>query len=133
MDHDQPAQAVSEEFAVADLHRVRDLVERAAASVGLAEHVTNNLVIAVNEIAVNAILYAGGKGRVMVDPEPAGLRVEIADYGPGLTEKNVTDERPDAEALGGRGLWLARQLCPDMTLSSSPEGLTVRMFAPRES
>ncbi len=135
MDDDPQVATVSLEFTVDDLRRVRDLVERAAMATGLTGAETDNLVIAVNEIAANAIVYAGGSGVITVGQGTRGLLVEIADTGPGLPPSPAVadEERPSADAVGGRGLWLARKLCPDLTLSSSPAGLTVRMFMPRRS
>jgi anti-sigma regulatory factor (Ser/Thr protein kinase) len=136
MASDPGAEVASEEFTVANLRRVRELVERAADAVGLSAGDANGLLTAVNEIAANAIMHGGGKGHIVVEAGADGVRVEIRDAGPGLPPDRMTDdgpridERPRADAEGGRGLWLARMLCPDVTFHSSTDGLVVRLFMP---
>jgi anti-sigma regulatory factor (Ser/Thr protein kinase) len=128
MDTYREPDPVSEEFTINDLRRVRTLVARAAQWIGLTVKALDDLVVAVNEIAINALLYAGGRARITVAACPDGMSVEISDSGPGLPS-GLREERPPTDALGGRGLWLARRLCPQMTISSSPRGVTVRMIA----
>jgi serine/threonine-protein kinase RsbW len=131
------AGAVSEGFTLSGLRRVRDLVGDASRVAGLAETEADNLLTAVNEIAVNAILYAGGHGSVTVESSPDGVMVRISDDGPGLPVGSalsggpVPAMLPEAGAIGGRGLWLARHLCPEFDLTSTPTGLTVRLFMRR--
>jgi serine/threonine-protein kinase RsbW len=122
-------QVVSEDFTVTGLQRVRTLVKRAAQWVGLATDAIENLVLAVNEIAINAVLHAGGRGHLAIRAWPTGIVVEISDAGPGLPA-DVSDQRPDVHATHGRGLWLARRLCPDITMINSGHGLTVRLVPP---
>jgi anti-sigma regulatory factor (Ser/Thr protein kinase) len=118
---------VSETFTLADLHRVRVLVARTAQPVGLSVAAINNLVAAVNEIAINAIMHAGGHGHLSIRAVAHGIEVQISDSGPGLPDApNVA--RPDNRAIGGRGLWLARRMCPTISFLSSPHGLTVQLI-----
>jgi serine/threonine-protein kinase RsbW len=119
---------VTEEFTIADLRRVRSLVSHAAKLVGLTMSVIDNLVTAVNEIAVNAIRYAGGKGQITIRTCTKGVSVEISDSGPGLPE-GLGEDLVAPAAIGGRGLWMARRLCHSMTISSSSRGVTVTMTA----
>ncbi len=128
MDDDRTAEAVSEEFTVADLHRIRVLVTRAAELVGLAVTAIDNLVMAVNEIAVNVIVHGGGHGHVRINAFSRGITVEITDAGPGLPAE-PNNVRPEVGATGGRGLWLARRMCPTITFISTRQGLTVRLVA----
>ena len=122
---------LSEEFTVADLRRIRSEVQAAGEAAGLHEHRVTELVAVVNELAVNAIRYAGGCGRVTMTSENGGLSVEISDRGPGLPETATGLERPPPDVPGGRGLWLARQMFPDLKLDSSPHGLSVTVYATR--
>lgn len=124
-----PPRPVSEEFTVADLRRIRAAVEDAGYAAGLGERRVTELVAVVNELAVNAIRYAGGGGRVTMISSFDGLSVEVSDRGPGLPETATGFERPPPNVPGGRGLWLARQMFPDLLLTSSPAGLTVKLHA----
>ncbi len=123
----QQAPTVTEYFSVDDLHHVRVLVERACDAVGMAAERIYRLVFAVNEIAINAVKHAGGWGVLTVRQSRHGVSVEISDRGRGLPEA-LTTERPSVEATAGRGLWMARRQCPDMTIKTSPDGVTVRLF-----
>lgn len=119
-------------FTLNDLSWVRRVVRHAARGAGLTATRTDNLVVAVNEVAANAVLHGGGEGCLTVDTVADGLVVEVHDEGPGLPAEvaNPTDRRPSLEAVGGRGLWMARHLCAGLT-TSGPPGLTVRMYMPR--
>jgi anti-sigma regulatory factor (Ser/Thr protein kinase) len=120
---------VSEQFTVDDLPRVRALVEQAAAAAGVSSARADELVAAVNEMAVNAVLYAGGSGRITAVRTDGGVQIEISDQGPGLPPGVPRVDRPPPDAFGGRGLWMAHRLFPDLTIASSPLGVTVTMFA----
>lgn len=126
MAHPPEPELLSEDFTVNDLPRLRSLVARAAMLAGLTARVIEDLVTAVNEIATNAIRYAGGRGRITISSFARGVSVEISDHGPGLPA-NLRAERPAPEATGGRGIWMARRLCERMAISSSPYGVTVRL------
>jgi anti-sigma regulatory factor (Ser/Thr protein kinase) len=86
----------------------------------------DRLLIAVTEIAGNAVRYAGGTGRITLRRQGGRLIVEITDDGPGLPA-DLSMERPAVTALGGRGLWLAHAMCDDITIVSGPGGVTVTM------
>jgi anti-sigma regulatory factor (Ser/Thr protein kinase) len=130
MSSDHGTTAVSEEFTIGELGRVRALVSRAAKLVGLTRSVIDNLVVAVNEIAANAVRYAGGKGRIRIRSYDRGISVEISDSGPGLPA-GLGDRPAGPTATGGRGLWMAHRLCPSMTVASSKRGVTVTLSAMR--
>lgn len=120
---------VIENFTMAHLATIRDVVSRVAQHVGLSVVRTSDLVVAVNEIAVNTIVHAGGTGTVTVEEVPGGVLVEVRDQGPGVPEELATD-LPDPTIEGGRGLWLARRLCAQTTISNGVRGAAVRMFMP---
>jgi serine/threonine-protein kinase RsbW len=105
------------------------LVDAAARAAGVPEDRAADLVLVVNELVGNAVRYAGGTGRITVDVDATGVRVEIADQGPGLPGAATGGARPAPTATGGRGLWMARRMFPDLTIASSPAGVTVTVFA----
>ena len=123
---------VSRSFTRDDLGDIRTLVANAATTARVAADETDKLLIAVSEIATNAVLYAGGSAEITVDVSADGVTVEVVDQGPGLPD-DLNVQRPPSDAVGGRGLWMARLMCPDFTLMSSPDGVRVRMFAPSAS
>ena len=124
--------AVIENFTATELARVRDLVGQVGVRAGLSASRTGDLVLAVNEVAANAIIHAGGVGWLTVEQTADGVMVEVRDRGTGLPHP-VAMELPAPQLSGGRGLWLARTLCDQLTFSADPDGHCVRLFtaAPR--
>jgi serine/threonine-protein kinase RsbW len=119
---------VTEAFTGSDIADVRALVRAAGTVARVASDELDDLLLAVSEIATNAIRHGGATGWVTVEHVPTGLVVEISDNGGGLPDGLVVD-RPAADAVGGRGLWLAYRMCPRLELVDSPHGLTVRLTA----
>jgi serine/threonine-protein kinase RsbW len=118
-----------EQFTVNELRQIRDMVALAGTRVGCGGPATEDLVAAVNEVVVNAVVHAGGSGSITIAQSPDGVHVTVRDSGPGLPADLVWG-RPVPDSLGGRGLWLARSLCRRFTVSSSAGGVTVRLFMP---
>ncbi|MEV6520412.1 ATP-binding protein [Longispora sp. NPDC051575] len=121
---------VSAPFTIDELARTRLLVFEAARLAGLAEARGQELVLAVNELVVNVVRHGGGTGTLTTHVGREGLTVEVADTGPGLPE-TLPSTLPDPGQTSGRGLWLVRTLFPGTRWTSTPRGLTVRVFEPR--
>jgi anti-sigma regulatory factor (Ser/Thr protein kinase) len=84
--------------------------------------------LAVNEIATNAIRYGGGTATVTITTDGGRVTVEVSDRGSGMPA-NVTADLPSPDQIHGRGLWLARQLCDELTVRSIGSGTLVRLSA----
>jgi anti-sigma regulatory factor (Ser/Thr protein kinase) len=123
---------VSREFTGDSLRRIRDLVDQTARLAGVSTTNVHNLVIAVSELAANAVRHGGGHGRIVIEQTDDGVCVEVSDHGPGLPE-HVSHELPPPDAVSGRGLWMVRNLCRDLHISSTARGVTVRLFMPARS
>ena len=122
--------SVSREFTGDGLRRIRDLVDQTARVAGVSAANAHNLVMAVSELAANAVRHGGGHGRILIEQTGDGVHVEVSDHGPGLPE-HLSQELPPPDAVSGRGLWLVRHLCRDLHISSTARGVTVRLFMPR--
>ena len=105
---------------------VRAFVRLSADGLGFDEERTSALVLAVNEIATNSVLYGGGRGALRLWQEPGALVCEVRDDGH-IAEPLVGRALPPEDAPGGRGLWLANQLCDLVQIRSSPAGTVVRL------
>lgn len=117
---------VVERFVAADLGRLRDRCRAALGGIGLDDDRTFTFVAAINECLTNAICHGGGRrGLVLID-DGTVLIAEIIDQGPGLSTP-VPKHPPAADALGGRGLWMAQQMVDRMTLTTGTSGTTVRL------
>ena len=120
---------VTARFAREDLYRLRRLVERAGCSVGLSPTRTDDLVLAVSEVATNAVRHGGGGGTLTMISRADGVSVEVRDSGPGLPAP-AREEFPAPTSISGRGLGIVRRLCQCLSIASSERGVAVRFFMP---
>jgi anti-sigma regulatory factor (Ser/Thr protein kinase) len=126
----QPADVEVFEFDRGGLAEVRRRVKRAAERAGLTAAGTGDLVIAASELAANSVAHGGGAGTLRTWRDSGRLLVEFEDGG--LIEEPLAGRlRPPPTQQGGRGLWLANQLCDLVQIRSRPGHTTVRLRASR--
>lgn len=105
---------------------VRRFVGEHAPQLGLSATRTDDLVLAVNEVATNAIRHGAGFGQVRMWRDERFVLCEVYDPGHAAEELfNCVPPRPDSE--GGHGLWITRQLCDRVEIRSETSGTTVRL------
>jgi anti-sigma regulatory factor (Ser/Thr protein kinase) len=127
---DLPGELAAQQFDAHGLAALRRVVAQAAAKVGLTGGRLDDVVMAVNEIATNAVAHAGGWGALRIWTRHGRLLCEVTDRGSGLdTERVYGRPPPPAAATSGRGLWLARQVA-SVTVDSGPSGTTIRLAFP---
>ena len=109
------------DFDIDHLGRLRSTAATVAADASLQDERAADLVLAVNELATNSICHGGGQGTLVMWREGGTLLCEVRDSGhiPEGTFHHDA-ERPDPDAMSGRGLWLVDQLCDAMQIISSP-------------
>jgi anti-sigma regulatory factor (Ser/Thr protein kinase) len=117
-------------FAAGSLAPVRHLVQHRADDAGLSRGRTAELVMAVNEVATNSVRHGGGQGVLRVWQEDETLVCEIRDRGR-IGEPMVGRRQPRPGRQGGRGLWIANQLCELVQVRSFEDGSVVRLFMRR--
>ncbi|MGZ6638942.1 MAG: anti-sigma factor RsbA family regulatory protein [Solirubrobacteraceae bacterium] len=108
------------------LLRERLAAELAAAKV--PESKALNMLLAANEVAVNAFEHGGGPEALRVGLVGGRFVCEISDRGPGLADPLAGFVPPKPGNGGGTGLWTARQLISRVELIPSDDGLTVRLW-----
>jgi anti-sigma regulatory factor (Ser/Thr protein kinase) len=113
-------------FGPSTLRDVRALVGVHAARAGLARERTFDLLLAVNEVATNSLLHGGGRGTLRIWREGAALVCEVRDEGR-IEDPLVGRRRPASDSEGGRGLWLANQLCELVQVRTFLTGGVVRL------
>jgi anti-sigma regulatory factor (Ser/Thr protein kinase) len=113
-------------FATAQLGRLRHTLTAWAREQRLAAAPTEELVLAVNELATNSIRYGGGEGKLLLWRETDTLVCEIRDAGH-IDDPLIGRSRPAPNQHTGRGLWLVHQLCDLVQIHSSPAGTAVRV------
>lgn len=119
----QPAQP----FGSSDYAVVRDTVRRAAAAAGVDDDRATALVLGVHEIATNSVRHGGGQGWLRTWTADGALVCEVRDRGV-ITDAMVGRTWPCPTQEGGRGVWLANQLCDLVQLRSGVDGTTVRLL-----
>jgi anti-sigma regulatory factor (Ser/Thr protein kinase) len=103
----------------------RDLAEQARDLGVLSERIPD-LLLAVNEIATNSVLYAGG-GTVGVWPDNGHMVCEVRDRGY-IRDELVGRRRPEYTQERGRGIWLANQVSDLVQIRTGPKGTRVRIM-----
>jgi anti-sigma regulatory factor (Ser/Thr protein kinase) len=84
------------------------------------------LLLAINEAAVNAFVHGGAPVTARAGTPGGRLIVEISDSGPGLNDPLAGWMPP--RTSHGAGLWIARQLTSRVELLPRTDGLTIRLW-----
>ena len=117
--------ALDQAFDSGTLYALRAAVQAHAIQAGLPESRTDDLVIAVHELAANAVRHGAGAGRLRMWERDGALHCEVSDSGspasgiqagPGV---NMTERWP---FLQGHGLWLVRLVADQISVFSGPGG-----------
>jgi serine/threonine-protein kinase RsbW len=117
------------EFVLQDLPAVRRAIGSFALDAGLSTSRADELVLAVNEVTTNAVRHGRPPTTVRAWRIGGEIVVEVTDTGVGIRDGLAGQHLPPAESRGGRGLWLARQLCDSLEASSDETGFTVTLRA----
>ncbi len=125
-----PANTDVFEFDGAHLADGRRLVSRRAADAGLSAARANDLVLAVNEILTNSVRHGGGSGVLRIWQDDGRLVCEVEDRGR-INDPLVDRRRPDTDQPGGRGLWMANQLCDLVQFRTAGGETIVRLHMSR--
>jgi len=110
-----------------DLARVRAFTARQARRAGLPDRRVQDLVIAVAELAANTLVHTSNPGALGIWATTNEVICQVQDSG--RIEDPLTGRlRPDAaDAGGGRGLWVANQLCDLVEIRTGRNGTRVRL------
>lgn len=97
---------------------------------GLLGDRLHGFVLAVNEVITNAVLHAGGQGRIVLSITNTRVCCTVTDSGPGIPEQfRRPPTVPEAFEVGGRGIWLAHQLCDEVSMATGPIGTSIELCA----
>jgi anti-sigma regulatory factor (Ser/Thr protein kinase) len=121
-----PAHAQRVDFGHDELSLVRGLAVRIAEASRLDREATEDLALAVHEVATNSILHGGVLGGLWFWEEPDAVVVEVRDSG-FIDDPLVGRRVPDLMDETGRGVWIANQLCDLVQIRSSEAGTQVRL------
>ncbi|MGW3992482.1 anti-sigma factor RsbA family regulatory protein [Amycolatopsis sp. NPDC004772] len=102
----------------------------ATAPVDLPADEVDDLVLAVSEIVDNALRHGRPPVRVRIWAGAGQMVVSVHDTGPGPADP-FAGLLPADRSIGGRGLWIAHQVCSEVTLHRDETGFTARLTAGR--
>jgi len=105
-------------FEVADLPLVRRATAEWLARAGLQQDRASDFVLAVNEIATNAVRHGSPKASLQLHLDGSAVVAEIGDSG------HWPPGPPPAGERGGMGLALARQVCDTVDIRTGGDGTT---------
>jgi anti-sigma regulatory factor (Ser/Thr protein kinase) len=111
-----------------ELRRVRRLVSSMAGAVGIPGVRAEGLVLAVNEIAGNAVVHGSPPATLRIWSRDSEIVCEVSDHGAGIDDPFAGQFIPPLGGIGGRGIWLARMLCDAVEIRNG-DGCTVSIHA----
>lgn len=127
--------AVDQSFDGDSLYAVRATVAAHASEAGIQEGRVRNVVLAVHELAANAVRHGAGQGRMRLWVTGDGIRCELTDAGAPPAGANGDGDGQDTGFLNaasagaelwpvehGHGLWLVREVADQFSLESGPSG-----------
>jgi anti-sigma regulatory factor (Ser/Thr protein kinase) len=89
----------------------------------MPERRTDDVVIAIHELAANVVQHGAGRGRLRMWQVPGALRFQVDD---GARPASLNGAGPNAADhwpyLKGHGLWLVREVADRMSVISGPGG-----------
>jgi len=121
-----PAEPLELTFTIDELAELRGTVAEAALAASLGSARIDDLVLAVNELAINSVCHGGGVGTLLLWAEDDALFCQVSDRGH-VTVPLAGRVQPAPEQLSGRGLWLVNHLCDLTQIRSAPGATTVRV------
>ena len=117
------APELDQEFDPGTLHALRAKVLAQACRAGLSESRATDVVLAVHELAVNAIRHGAGAGRLRVWNLVRELCCQVDDGDP--PDGHRQNQVNSMSSPPGHGLWLVRQVADRISIVSGPGGTRV--------
>lgn len=116
------------QFGLEDLPKVRRLIGSFALDAGLTGSRTEEIVLAANEIAANAVIHGRPPSTIRGWDADGEIIIGVTDAGDGIRNALAGQLAPPPDGLGRRGLWLTRLLCDAVEVCNAG-GCTVTLHA----
>lgn len=123
---------LEEEFVGGSLYGLRHVVRARAVAAGMSELGARDVMLALNELASNAVRHGGGRGRLRMWGQDGAVCCQVHDAGrephdsrPGAREGALVDAATGWPYAHGHGLWLVRLLADQMSVVPGPDGTCV--------
>jgi anti-sigma regulatory factor (Ser/Thr protein kinase) len=121
-----PSAAAVLGFDRRSLQLVRSTTAGLGEEAGLEAERTEDLVLAVNEMATNSLRHGGGRGVLRMWRDAGSLVCEVRDGGR-IEDPLVGRRVPRPGQVGGWGVWTAHQISDLVQLRSGHDGTVVRI------
>ncbi|GGQ85176.1 ATP-binding SpoIIE family protein phosphatase [Couchioplanes azureus] len=119
-------------FTAEDISDLRRTAQRCAVGAGLAPPKLDDFTVAVYELLTNAVRHGSGGGELHLRISEATLLCDVTDNGPGLPGLPGTSPSmpmpPSPDSVGGRGLWLVRNLTDGIQVHPTASGTCLTMM-----
>lgn len=121
------ANGLDQAFDRGSLVALRSAVSAHGDRLGVTGDRLSDLMLIAHELATNAIVHGGGRGRLELWAEEGSVYCRVRDWGAGFAERAASAGQltPAVGASSGRGLWLVRQLADDVRVRSVPGSTSV--------
>lgn len=122
-------------FDADSLHELRNAVLAAAVDAGMPDDQAAQVMLAVHELAANAVLHGGGAGWARMRLVEAQLHCRVSDIGEHVPDGQAhgTGAAASWQVQPGHGLWLVQNIADNFSVASSLGGSAVNaVFAVRE-
>ncbi|MER7209035.1 ATP-binding protein [Streptosporangium sp. NPDC000239] len=116
-------------FCLPDLPDVRDFAAVQAVQGGMARERLADFLVAVNEVATNAVTHGHPTAKAVMRIWSTGrtLVVEVHDEGRWTPETPPGETAPAPYATSGMGLWVARMVSSDIKFETGAAGTFITM------
>jgi anti-sigma regulatory factor (Ser/Thr protein kinase) len=122
--------ALDQAFDVETLHELRKAVLAEAAAAGMPNDRAFDVMLAMHELATNAVRHGGGAGRARMHVVAAReLHCLVSDTGAGSVydraPSGIMSTQPPWPFRRGHGLWLVRNVADHLSMASDLDGSQV--------
>ena len=125
----RPAGTLDLAFDADTLADLRKAVRAAVVAAGLPGERADEVMLAVHELAANAVRHGGGAGRAWLDVTAGYLSCQVSDSGPGSPAGRARSDGGGSARpwpfRAGHGLWLVRNVADHLSVEAGPHGSAV--------
>jgi anti-sigma regulatory factor (Ser/Thr protein kinase) len=119
------SQVLDQPFDSSSLYQLRAATAACAQALGASPRLTNDIVLAVHELASNSVRHGPGQGRLCMWQDLATVICEVSENDRnGPVEPDAAARQPDPAwpVEHGHGLWLVRQVADQFAVHYSASG-----------
>ncbi len=127
-----PGDALRFDVETASVAAARRAIFEFAQAFGMTDSAAADCALAGHELIANSLRHGGGTAHLSIWHEDETLICEVKDAG-GFDDPLAGRTKPSEKDRGGRGLWIANQLCDLVQVRSETDGTVVRLHMCRSN